>query len=100
MRAEIAFPEKPNQNNVLSYPLFLEAKGRMSFFEVREGFNFGMIYKNPMVLMMGVSCAMMFMMKYMVGEYSLPPHTLKIATAIPWVENPPPRKSLSRQRRA
>ena len=33
---------------------------------MREGFNFAMLYKNPMVLMMGFSCVMMFMMKYMV----------------------------------
>ena len=38
------------------------------FFEIREGFNFAMLYKNPMVLMMGFSCVMMFMMKHVVGE--------------------------------
>ena len=49
VRAQIAFPAKPGQNDALSYPLFLEAKGKMGYFEIREGFNFAMLYKNPMV---------------------------------------------------
>lgn len=54
------------RNDALPYPLFLEAKGRHQYFEIREGFNFGMIWKNPMILMMGFSMVMMFMMKYLV----------------------------------
>merc|ERR1711998_686832 len=66
VRASLMFPSNKRGSDSVNYPLFLEPKGRMSFFEVREGFNFGMLYKNPMVLMMGFSCVMMFMMKYMV----------------------------------
>merc|ERR1712216_45891 len=51
------------RNDALPYPLFLEAKGRQQYFEIREGFNFGMIRKNPMILMMGFS---MLMMQYLV----------------------------------
>merc|ERR1712196_447660 len=39
-------------NDALPYPLFLEAKAAHQYFEIREGFNFGMIWKNPMMLMM------------------------------------------------
>merc|ERR1712086_55562 len=65
VRAGMMYPQKRGDDS-LPYPLFLEPKGKMSYFEVREGFNFGMIYKNPMFLMMGFSCVMMFMMKHMV----------------------------------
>merc|ERR1712196_202557 len=65
VRANVMYPLKPG-HDAAPYPLFLQARGKLGFFEVREGFNFAMLYKNPMVLMMGFSCVMMFMMKYMV----------------------------------
>jgi len=65
VRASLVYPTKRGQDTV-SYPLFMEPKGKLSYYEVREGFNFAMLYKNPMVLMMGFSCVMMFMMKYMI----------------------------------
>merc|ERR1712054_34430 len=54
------------RNDAVPYPLFLEAKGAHQYFEVRGGFNFGMIWKNPMMLMMGFSMLMMFMMQKVV----------------------------------
>jgi len=65
VRASLMYPTKRG-NDAVPYPLFLEPRGKLDYFEVREGFNFGMLYKNPMVLMMGFSCLMMFMMKYMI----------------------------------
>merc|ERR1711871_1663452 len=65
VRASLMYPTKRGQDGA-QYPLFLEPKGRIGYFEIREGFNFAMLYKNPMVLMMGFSCVMMFMMKYMI----------------------------------
>jgi len=67
VKATKADPADPRSANVaLPYPLRLEPRGRLQTFEIREGFNFAMIYQNPMMLMMGFSMLMMFMMKYMV----------------------------------
>merc|ERR1711904_44717 len=66
VRATNAAPTAPKRNEALPYPLRMQPRGAMQHFEVREGFNFGMIFKNPMMLMMGFSMLMMFMMKYMV----------------------------------
>merc|ERR1711865_1136943 len=51
VRASLMYPTKRG-NDAVPYPLFLEPRGKLDYFEVREGFNFGMLYKNPMVLMM------------------------------------------------
>ncbi|KAL6043911.1 ER membrane protein complex subunit 7 [Balamuthia mandrillaris] len=42
----------------LSYPLNIEPLAPMQFFEERKGFNFLELFKNPMVIMMGVTLVM------------------------------------------
>ena len=49
----------------LAYPLQLEPSMRMQYFEVEAPFNPMNYLKNPMVIMVGVSGLLMFMMKRM-----------------------------------
>ncbi len=49
----------------LAYPLQLEPSMRMQYFEVEAAFNPLSYLKNPMVIMVGVSGILMFMMKRM-----------------------------------
>ena len=47
----------------LLYPLQLEPSHKIKYFEIEEPFNPMVYLKSPMVLMIGVSMLMMFMMK-------------------------------------
>ena len=47
----------------LLYPLILEPSNKIKYFDIEEGFNPLVYLKSPMVLMIGVSMFMMYMMK-------------------------------------
>ncbi|CAO3649917.1 unnamed protein product [Mucor fragilis] len=47
------------------YPLEIQAKAEAEYFMQRQGFNIMAMFKNPMMLMMGVSAIMMFFMPKM-----------------------------------
>ncbi|KAF1799432.1 hypothetical protein V8B55DRAFT_1538476 [Mucor lusitanicus] len=47
------------------YPLEIQAKAEAEYFMQRQGFNIMGMFKNPMMLMMGVSAIMMFFMPKM-----------------------------------
>ena len=59
------FNLKTGKDVRLAYPLQLEPTMRMQYFEIEAPFNFMAYLKNPMVIMVGVSAVMMFMMKRM-----------------------------------
>ena len=56
---------KNGRDAKLLYPLQLEPSMRMQYFEVEAAFNPLSYLKNPMVIMVGVSGILMFMMKRM-----------------------------------
>ena len=56
---------KSGRDMRLAYPLQLEPSMRMQYFEVEAAFNPLSYLKNPMVIMVGVSGILMFMMKRM-----------------------------------
>eukprot|EP00347_Sterkiella_histriomuscorum_P009388 403341402 len=56
---------KSGKDYKLVYPLQLEPSNRIQYFEIEEPFNPLVYLKNPMVLMVGVSAVLMFMMKRM-----------------------------------
>ena len=56
---------KTGRDVKLAYPLQLEPSMRMQYFEIEAPFNPLNYLKNPMVIMVGVSGLLMFMMKRM-----------------------------------
>ena len=60
---EYAFPGAAKQ--AIPHPIVLTALAKYEYFERRQGFNVFMLLKNPMVLMMLVSAALMFIMPKM-----------------------------------
>ncbi len=60
------FNIKSGKDNVrLAYPLQLEPSSKMIYFEIEQPFNPLNYLKNPMVIMMGVTGLLMYMMKKM-----------------------------------
>jgi hypothetical protein len=57
------------------YPIRLTAHANWEYFEKREGLNPGMLFKNPMMLIMVVSMGFMFLMPKL--KDSMDPETLK-----------------------
>jgi len=60
-----AFSMKAGKDARLVYPLQLEPTVKVQYFEIEPPFNPLSYLKNPMVLMVGFSAVMMFMMKRM-----------------------------------
>ena len=56
---------KSGKDSRLAYPLQLEPSLRMQYFEIEQPFNPMNWLKNPMVIMVGVTGLLMFMMKRM-----------------------------------
>lgn len=56
---------KSGKDYKLVYPLQLEPSHRIQYFEIEEPFNPLVYLQNPMVIMVGVSAMLMFMMKRM-----------------------------------
>ncbi|KAG2188585.1 hypothetical protein INT44_001340 [Umbelopsis vinacea] len=52
----------------VTYPFVLKAKAPAEYFFKREGFNVMNMFKNPMMIMMGVSALMMFAMPKMMAN--------------------------------
>ena len=59
------FSMKTGRDVRLAYPLQLEPSMRMQYFEIEPPFNPLNYLKNPMVIMVGVSGLLMWMMKRM-----------------------------------
>merc|ERR1712086_384500 len=56
----------------LPHPLFIEPKGLTQYFEVREPMSLGFIFKNPMIMMMGVTMLLVMVLPKMID-----PETMK-----------------------
>ncbi|KAF9131363.1 hypothetical protein BGW39_001871 [Mortierella sp. 14UC] len=57
-----------NNDNPLQFPLTLVPRGPTSFFIPREGFKISSLFANPMMLMMGFSVLMLFVMPKMMAN--------------------------------
>lgn len=57
-----------DKKTTVPYPLILEPIRAHDYFFVREGFQIGSILKNPMMLMMGFSFVMAFLIPKMMGS--------------------------------
>ncbi|KAK3807751.1 MAG: hypothetical protein J3Q66DRAFT_356391 [Benniella sp.] len=57
-----------NNDNILPLPLTLSPRGPATFFIAREGFKISHLFANPMMLMMGFSVLMLFIMPKMMAN--------------------------------
>ncbi|KAL1918445.1 uncharacterized protein VTP21DRAFT_3105 [Calcarisporiella thermophila] len=64
-----------NRGHVLDYPLNITTKQTAEYFVPRQGFNIASLFSNPLMLMMGFSLIMLFVMPKMLAN--IDPEMLK-----------------------